>query len=548
MNYNIESLFGAKGDRVCERMYFTFRKPTSWKEVLFNPHTIAYVGDSVSTGNTVGKRMQRWFIDNGDFKSVVEKSLDTYDPNNQDFKDFLDKTSMWSTLAPNYYAQSLAGHTFFFFTTSIILRFTELFFQSTKNIFNFSALNGKYRNLVSLGLMAATLAFPYFCLGYTTLELLSYFLIPIFLENVLPFKWSNYLKRIHTLSNTKDFALKDFIFKHIQDTFIRLLFTVPTLYTVPALIYHSQNTTWVSRPAIIFCVEDRNIFIKNESAMNPWQWVGEIIGNIFGRIIFDLFYILILKTISENADLRNPMGWMFSKFRVQKQTKPWVLNKLQINKMDQGQKSHLAQKNNVNTTEGLPDIKWQETWPASEASITPESKFTININKKIKTRGKGQPQLPEKKINSISDKQQPCDCITIEVKQCTRTFHKLADEHCMKELWGVIINDSIEKNKLVSYENNLKGGRISKGGNIRRLLKGGYEMGSALDSRLLGNIHYGRIYDILQNHMNLDDAFAFSEKFENACERSQDMALIVFKIEAVHHDDIFQKAKRMKKK
>lgn len=529
MSKAMERLCKRIGVNSCESFSYTFRKPTSWKEAFFNPYTITHVGEGAYTGNSVVKRMQRCLIDNGDFKKVVEKALDPSDADNQKLRDFFDGYSIWSTLDPMYYTESLAGCTFFYFTTSIIQRFAELFFQSAKNVMNFSALHGQYRTLkklISYGLMGAAIMLPYYCLGYGISDFLCFFFLPLLFENVLPFKWTNFLKQINTLSSTKDFVLKDFIFKNIQATIVRILFIIPSLFSKHPLI----------SPAISFCVFSQTIKRHNVRATNPLEWVAEIMGNILGKIVFDLLYILILKTISENADLRNPMGWMFSKFRVQQQTRPWMLNKLQVSSKEQRPKAaYLAKKNPVQPTEFIQDIERQAFRSESE----PDSRSIIDIKKtKIKRKGTN---TPAKDTNL--PKQKPCERITIEVSWGQIKFQKIESESFQKEVWGVIINKSIEKNTLSRYETSLSNGKT--GGAINQLKGVGsdkYELGGGINNRLIGKIYYGNVYDVLQGFMKLEDALPCTQELENICENTNDMGLMIFSREAKTHKDIYRVA------
>lgn len=527
---SIEKVNKNKVDNLCVSLFYTFRKPTSWKELLFNPYTITNVGDTVSMGNTVGKRMQRWLIDNGDFQSVVERSLDTCDADSQDFKNFFDKTSMWSKLAPIYYAQSLAGHTFFYFTTAIILRFIELIFQSAKNSVNFSALNKNYRTLVSYGLMVATFAFPYYCLGYAVPDLLFCFFVPIILEIILPFKWSNYLKQINTLSSTKDFAFKNFVFKIIQTTLLRMLFSIHSLN------YHLQNKTWLTRPAIIICKEGLDVFIENIKATDPLQWVGEFVGTVLGKTIFDLLYILVFKTISKDADLRNPMGWIFSKFRVQQPTKPWTLRKLQESNQRNEEKPKInivPQKTKIETGIEIENENLQ--WMDKNTSINGKSKEPVNERKKVKTRSK---TTHKEVTNNISTKQKILESETIEVNGMT--FQRIYDDSFHKEVWGVIMTNRIEKQRLQVYEQTLA--KHTLGGSFKQLTNFStcYELGYSLNARLIGKMYYGKAYDILQNFMHLEDAQPISDEFG-----TEEVGLIIFSHEAMKHEDINKIAKRI---
>lgn len=510
---------------------YTFKQPSSLTEMLFSPREIVRAGK-----NNTRERIQRWFIDNNDFQSgAFGKSLDVRDTSSRELKNIIDLTFIQQGLDQSFFLQSFAGHAFSFFATSIILRFIEIFFQTCSYSLYFSALNKKIKFLIEILLTMATLALPFLYLGFDRDEItLCFFLpivLPIVMDNVLPYKLNNLFKQIITLSSNKDFSLKNFIVKNIQYACFHSSLLIFTLILYWAKPYLAKSSVVDQSPTVTCSIKNGKVHLNHlNDYFDFWNLVSELIGTVLGKITFDLLYIFILKIILKGADLRNPMGSIFSKLRVQNSATE-THGKLQENNKLKNQRINREEINNGAITD---TSAWTEN-----IQVTPK----IIREKKVNTKDK---EPSSNTINKKSSKQKIIERISVNINGCKKTFQKLNGGHFVKETWGIIVADRVEKNILTSYENWLFNGQVGSKSVIRQVVGSGsvYELGYNTNSRLIGRMHYGDVFNTLLKFMHYNDALHMSQEFENKS-RSNEIGLIVFSHEAKKHEDIYSIARKV---
>lgn len=515
----------------CEVYTFDFPKPSSFHELLFAPRIV-----TVQDG-TVTERLQHYLIDYGSFATRASKSLNQWvvDKHQKPIFTFDDVTALYVALDSFLIVESMVGRVFYMSITSMVFRSIELFSQSVRNSLSFSVLHERTKIIVDLFIMSAVVVCALY-LGYDIKDLPVMVVIPALFDKILSFTWSNYCKQIHTLSSAKGFELSDFISKNIQALFIRML---PPIFTI---LYsrESLQPAWMT----ICKASSEQILITDFGRNDPTteDILLEPIALILGKMIFDLAYILLLKTFAKDPDLRDPMGWMFSKFRRQAPSQPRIeeqksYNRKKSRKLDSTQQ----QKTYFN----LKDAAYSKISPL-EISYKTENCTAESIEKGHKTKNfkaKDKSQTHETSIKKII-KEEVQTSINIDVGGYVRTFQKIENPSFNKEVWGVIIADSVENQKLDKYERLLSNGTI--GGGIRQL-KGGsdrYEIGAQMDSRLIGKMYNNGVYHSLQRFMRLEDALQCSQELESHG-IEDDVSLIVFSAEAKAHKDISRVANKL---
>lgn len=522
----------------CDIYSYNFPKPSSLREVFFAPQRI------VRQDGTWAERMQRWLIDNGDFYTRAGKSLNHYYSDTRPTFTNKEAIALYKVLDRNFLVESIAGHSFYILITSMILRFIELFAQSAQNPLNFSALLPKTKEIVNFLITFAVVGSA-LSLGYVWKDVVVFLLLPIFFQKVLSFKWSNYYRQIHTLSSTKDFELRDFVFKNIQAALIRAL---PNIFLIFLSLYKPEAFNQERFPPLMTLCKTES----EEFSVNSFERGASTIGDIFlepivlmvGKMTLDLVYILILKTIDKDADLRDPIGWMFSKFRRQVSSKVSLPEQESYSRKDHKKSALNRQVISRVQDEVLPSeisIPKSNTLLSETKDCTTGSEKREGKKDKLKTHGTAYPK-PVTKTNS-TNRELPT-YINIEVNGYVRTFQKMEDPSLHKEVWGVIIADSVEKQKLTKYERLLSNGSI--GGGVRQLTgwSDRYEIGANMDSRLIGKMYDSGVYHSLQSFMHMEEALQFSQELERYGIQDN-VSLIVFSSEAKTHKDIARVAGKL---
>lgn len=511
----------------CQVYQFDFhKKPNSLSELLFAPQFLTM------RDGTVTERMQSWLIDHRSFirasKYLYQRVLDS-----SELKPIFTREEiigLYAILDNALLIESIAGRFFFISMTSMILRSIELFSQSARNALNLSALHANTKRILDYSIMPAAFLFS-FWLGYDSKDLIYYIVIPAFLEKVLSFTWANYFRQIHTLSSTKDFKLNDFISKNIKALFIRML---PLLLLFLYKPLQNYSPAWMS-----FCKSSEHVYIKNFNRASETidTLLLEPIMLTFGKMFFDLAYIFILKTFCKDADLRDPMGWMFSRSRSQ------VSSSIDIQ-----EEATLEIQGNLN----------RKRTPKQEAIKTKISAEADNElwNRDTPPTGGGKKRGPKGKEpeNEIpSDKKKDSNppklnklvtCANVKVGNRNLAFKRIESSTFNKEIFGLILADPRKTQNIDKYKESLSSGKI--GGNIRQLKGAGdrYEIGAKnTDFRLIGKMYNDGIYHSLQGFMSLEDALHASQELERRG-IPDNTGLIIFSVET-NHKNITQVANKL---
>lgn len=520
----------------CLDYTFNFTEPSSLREVFCLPQKIV-VHDA-----TIAGRMNRWLIDNGDFCTRLGQYMNP-GLSKRTFKiDNATWDGLCNTLDGMYLVESMAGECFYKIITSMVLRSIELFFQSTNHRLNFSVFHPNTQKAISFWMKVAVLGST-FCLGYSWMLILYVTILPLFLEKVLSYSFSNYFKEIYTLSSSKDFALGDFILKNIKVSLLRIIFATYLLLSNPR--YFEEKFF----PSMTLCKIKADDFTIEKFDADYATIKGLLLESvclILGKVIFDLVYILILKAFSKKADLRDPMGWAFEKFRrpVAVPTRSFSYPKINLREPEKEIKgtnpkviSQPRREDEILITDDSSSILFtvsedkapQKREKYKKTKETKESKACSKSSKKTSNK----PEEQESEIN-------------IEVGGLIRTFQKIeSDTFINKEVWGIIIADSVEKSNLGRYEQQLSNGSV--GGSIRPLTGFSkiYEIGTTgMDARLLGKMYDRGIYHALQSFMPLEDALQLSQQLE-AHGIQDNMSLIIFSAEAKKHHTITRVANKL---
>lgn len=512
----------------CNIYSYNFPKSDSIREAFFSPQII------LQKDNTVAELIQRWLIDYGDFSSSTTKTLSDYVLESK--YSYVDSNDLLNFLDYNYFVSSKAGQFFYAFASSIVFRSFEFFYQGTKHSLNFTIFSPKIKELINLSILPTMLGLLLYS-GYQW-DYIMVIAIPILLEKVLSFTWSNYFKQVNALSGTKNFELKDFILKNFQFACLR---TLPFVFV---LLYDPQYFRNYKPAQISVCPVEASFKVDLYTASSTIEEVLlEPIALILGKICFDLACIFSLKIFSKDADLRDPMSSIFSRTRQQpilkNFKKPVVCEASTYSKKTEVKKptKHSDSQNEVRSA--MTDDPF--AFKSSKNNDTKGRREIVQSSQKIKTKGK-EPEELIRETSKISIK--PKSSIQIETGNSMYVFQRIESSAMNKEVWGIIIADSVEKQKLTKYERLLSNGTI--GGGVRQLTgwSDRFEIGANMDSRLIGRLYDNGIYLSLQNHMRMEEALQLSQELERH-EIPDNMSLIVFSAEAKTHKDIARVASKL---
>lgn len=489
---------------------------------------------------TIVERIQRWLIDNGDSYSMISKALNNYSLTSQ-HSNKISKEVLYEFLDDNLFVASIRGQFFFFLVSSMIFRAIELFCQSTKHPLNFTTLSPRIKGLMNLFIIPAMAGFGLF-LGYFWEDIFVFIFLPILVENFLSFTWANYFKQINALSGTKDFVLKDFLFKIIYTFLLRI---IPVIIS---LLVFSNNAYIYNSAKIIICPTKTEKFILNffRASSRIVEVFLETLALILGKTSFDLIYIFIFKMFAKNTDLRDPMGWIFSKFRLNSisHTRLQAIMRGQKNKKTSDLDSPVKPLNQKKVRNVILETNPTNIESSEKDYPTKNQKTSDGKKEKIKTRKLGHSSSIENTNSTLIKSKNSINFISIEIGGRTRSFQKIEDTSFNKEVWAVIIADSTERQKLTKYERLLSNGSI--GGGVRQLTgwSDRYEIGANMKSRLIGKMYDSGVYHSLQNFMRMEEALQLSQELETHG-IPDNVSLIVFSAEAKTHDDIFKVAKKI---
>lgn len=516
----------------CNSYRIQFPKASTFSEWFFSPRTVN------TQDGRIAERVQRWLVDNGDFYSSVKGSLSKYvvDQGAPTFN--IEKAVEFLNRA--FLAESLAGRCLYLLISTMILRAIELFYQSANISLYASVPSTKIKKIINILAVCGAIGFA---LSYGPIS--ANFMLPIVLEKFLSFKWSSYLNQTRRLSGTKEFELKDFCFRNFLAVFMKLIPTIFLLiYEYPVLIMRN--------PEMMTVCKDRlgEFFISQFSSNDRFEdHFLDFIVTILGKIIFDSSYIFALmmasKVTSNSFDLRDPMGWIFSKYESQ------VSSSVE----SQDTQEEMGQKDRSQNRKKRVRPDCEETTTVLDATVEVpggvrwipkgESKGDRKRDSKKKepldeiSEIERKEPVDEAKKSGDRDAKQPILRVTIKVNNRVLTFQKLFYPSYNKEVWGVIITDSVEKQTLPQYWNGLANSYIG-GGTISPLTGYGgklFEIRPGIDSRLIGRMYDGGMYRALQNFMPLEAALPFSRELERRGV-SDRASLIAFSAEAKKHKDI----------
>lgn len=514
---------------------FTFKLPElrSLKEFFLAPRIVSRRDQSIP------ERMQNWFIDNSDFFTQASKSMNERVLHTGQAKSILtidEVTSIYEDLDTVFLAESLVGRGSYTSITSMFFRSIELFSQSAKNSVNSSTLPAKIKRILDLLIMPSIFLFTFWLGNYDTNFFILYVAIPFLLENILSFTWANYFRQIHTLSSSKDFNLNDFISKNIKFLFIRML---PFSYI---LLYASNQQ--LSIPAsITICKNSQQLSLKDFKGASGTieELLLEPIAMTLGKMFFDLAYILILKTFSKDADLRDPMGWMFSRFRNQ------ISSKIEI-QVDQEEESPAKQENlnSKRTRKYQKAIKTGASEEVDNELWNRDNPPTGGGKKRGPKNKEPENEMPsdKKKDSNPPKPNKPIMCVNVKVGTKNLAFKRIESSTFNKEIFGLILADPRKTQNIGKYKESLSSGKI--GGNIRQLKRAGdrYEIGAKnTDFRLIGKMYNNGVYDSLQGFMSLEDALHVSQELERRG-IPDNAGLIIFSVET-NHKNITQVANKL---
>lgn len=165
---------------------------------------------------------------------------------------------------------------------------------------------------------------------------------------------------------------------------------------------------------------------------------------------------------------------------------------------------------------------------------------------RLKKKTKGKPQV--KAVTNKTKTPKTQNSIKIELNGCERTFQRMDSDSFKKEVWAVIVADSVEKQTLICYEKALSNGCIGPQSLVRALtVQGTYEIDSKGNPRLIGKIYKEGVRSFLEKALGLesDNALLYSQELDRKG-ISNDVFLILFSKEAKKHENIYPVAESLK--
>lgn len=529
----------------CMELSLKYPESKTWWDVAFQP-TMSSIPDG-----TLGEWFQRQVqpFDQNIFNNILRVKVLGMDlPAGMLLTD-----RQIEAVQSTHLMESIFGHSVYLFVTAAVIRFFDLVFQTINNYIYTLDLQSRTKMIVRLcSFSVYYIIFLY--LGYSDESILAFATISL-LSKILPLKYSNKILQMSKLSNTKEFILRSFITKNMVEFAIRL---IPALHALT--ITASREDTDAS---IMHCC-------PKDQALDPCQYgyqrspfskdqvmisiMLEPISLILGKMMIDLTTVVVRRKIF-NGDLRDPMAWVVAPLK--SIFKNYNANYCRIiekqKKLNSEYSMHITSQRVLRSrnAEQFLSADGIESYTNDNREQVEKKEKVVLAKEKKKTHGpvSGSATVMAEASGTGQKFTQILTRFEISANDCTFIFQQLdGDAYKDKNLWGVIIADSLSQEKLKRYQGFLNNGHIGKHSSIRQLMGAGgtFEIGAGMDARLLGLMHNpGTIYNALQNYLPIEEALNLTQEIESNC--GEDASLIIFSGEAKKHQDISKKSRQLKK-
>lgn len=462
-------------------------------------------------------------------------------------------------LGKSYVVSSLFDSMMFLGVLSMGNRILELTFLTLRqklcslmSISNTNFLKKALMDLVQCYLQYCVLVFA----GFAGSELVACKLATLLISAVLPYKYSNWIRQMDELSNSKVFQLKDFIVKNMV-VMMRNLFAVHIfnwymsqfweIFNDRNFLLNANHFHYRDDHAEIsaFTIKEDNIFYIggfNNYSVKGLAYLTNEFGWMFGKILVDMMCIILLK-YKGVEDLRDPFNT---------DAKPKIALR---KKMQQA----LTQKNDKVVVKDLTKVHHYdiENDSSSSSNLSHDSTSTSDLgrrNLKSEVVKEHKHKKTKNKIHGLARAQLENNEEQQERGELTSSFNYMAGDYeytfirlsggiCDKmNTWGVIV----KKPGKDGFQWTLGSGVIGKGMRFinNKILE---RRPKSTDARLLGCLHMSNddyeaasvheddnIYNALKDYMPLEDARIVSGLLAEQAEGRERTALVIFSKQAKH--------------